>query len=651
MYLFEGTTGEFISGNTRNTITETMVGRFKDYYRRSPHEAEIRSWRESLKALALCLSTQHITNNGIALEWQLPLSGKRLDAIITGRATKTKRESAIVVELKQWSGCRPSPIGDCVVSFIAGRDRDVPHPSIQVSTYRQMLRDGHELLQSEDIDLHGCAYLHNYPFQPDDPLLDGEKFKDVLKECPIYFQENDGDLGRAIQEKVGGGDGLEFLTKILGAKTFSPAKKLLEHVAGTIEGNGDWTLVDEQLVAYNSILYYIDQAKRTREKNALIIKGGPGTGKSVVAVCVMGACCRRGTTAFHATASRAFTNNLRKVVGRRAATLFKWTMDFATVEANEVPVIVIDEAHRIKRTSVHRFTPKAKRSGKPQVDELLDAALTSVFFIDDQQAIRPDEIGSVAMIREAALGKGISVHEFELETQFRCNGSEAFVAWVETSLGMSDTVHALWDEENAFEVKFFDTPASLWATIKAKNDEGASARVMAGFCWPWSDPTPVGLVNDVKIGDWKMPWNAKPDAGALPDNIPQSHYWATDSNGIHQVGCIYTAQGFEVDYAGVIIGPDLRFDPETNQWITDRKASEDSAIKKCSNPVDVERLVKQAYRVLLSRGMKGCYIHCNDPEAQKFLKSRIKLVLSQGDVPSPNATGLGQRSHEKLNGV
>lgn len=626
MHLFHGTTGEFISGNTRNTITGTMVDRFKEYYRRSPHEAEVRSWRESLKALALCLSTENITKNGIALEWQLPLGNKRLDAIITGRSSKSPRESAVIIELKQWSSCLPSPVEECVVSFVAGRDRDVPHPSVQASTYRQVLRDGHEVLQKDEIDLHACAYLHNYPYKPDDPLLDASRFKDILKDCPIYFQQNDRELGQAIQAKVGGGDGLDLLTRMLGAKTFTPAKKLLEHVAATIEGNGDWTLVDEQLVAYNSILYHIDQSIHTKQKRALIIKGGPGTGKSVVALCVLGNCCRRGVSAFHATASRAFTNNLRKIVGRRASILFKWTMNFANAGLNEAPVIVVDEAHRIKQTSYSRFTPMAERSGKPQVDELLDAALTSVFFIDDRQSIRPDEIGSVAMIREAAIRKGIEVHEFELETQFRCNGSEAFVAWIETSLGMSDTAHALWDKENEFEVKFFDSPASLWSAIKEKSDAGFSARMMAGFCWPWSDPTEEGLVNDVTIGDWAMPWNAKPDAGRLPPGVPQSHYWATDSNGIHQVGCIYTAQGFEVDYAGVIIGPDLRYDPSADKWVTDRASSKDGAISRCKNPGDVERLVKQAYRVLLSRGMKGCYIHCIDPEAQKLLKSRTKLA-------------------------
>ena len=136
-----------------------------------------------------------------------------------------------------------------------------------------------------------------------------------------------------------------------------------------------------------------------------------------------------------------------------------------------------------------------------------------------------------------------------------------------------------------------------------------SARLVAGFCWPWSNPDSSGqLVDDVKLDGFSMPWNAMPDAGKLAPGIPKSNFWASDPNGINQVGCLYTAQGFEFDYAGVIFGRDLVYDAG---WRGNRKISQDSVVKKAAEEEFVN-LVKQTYRVLLTRGMKGCYVYFED---------------------------------------
>ena len=175
------------------------------------------------------------------------------------------------------------------------------------------------------------------------------------------------------------------------------------------------------------------------------------------------------------------------------------------------------------------------------------------------QVVRPGEVGSSELIRSAAKAElGVTPIEFELEAQFRCNGSEGFVAWVENTLGIRRTANVLWDPR---------TSSSSWSSTPRRSSRhgcgrvpltASTARLSAGFCWPWSNPRPDGtLVADVRSLDWSMPWNAKPDAAILAPGIPKSNFWATDPGGLEQVGCIYTAQGFEYEYAGVIFGRDL----------------------------------------------------------------------------------------------
>ena len=161
--------------------------------------------------------------------------------------------------------------------------------------------------------------------------------------------------------------------------------------------------------------------------------------------------------------------------------------------------------------------------------------------------------------------------------------------------------------------------------IREKHEAGHKARMTAGFCWPWSDPAKGGyLVPDVVIGDWSRPWNAKADAARLAPGIPKSHYWSIDPGGIDQVGCVYTAQGFEFDYVGVIFGEDLRYDSHSGSWVGDRSKSFDRPVKAAQTDDEVIALLKNTYRVLLTRGMRGCYVYFLDEDTRNFFRSRIK---------------------------
>ena len=376
-------------------------------------------------------------------------------------------------------------------------------------------------------------------------------------------------------------------------------------------------------VVFNSVLAQAREGFHDRKKVVLLVRGGPGTGKSVIAINLVGALARLGYNAQHATGSKAFTGNIRRVVGLRASQQFKYWNIYGRAERNEVDALILDEAHRLRAVSTNRFTPRELRSGLPQVDEIIRAAKVSVFFIDDLQVVRPEEVGSSDVIREAAARNGAELCEFELETQFRCSGSEAFVNWVDNTLDIRRTANVLWQPSDNYEFEIIDSIHDLEGMIRSRAGEGHTARLSAGFCWPWSDPNSDGtLVSDVQVDGWDMPWNAKPDAGRLAPGIPKADYWASDPGGINQVGCIYTAQGFEYDYAGVIFGRDLRYDSGSGKWIGDPSHSSDRVVRRSGE--NFLRLVKNTYRVLLTRGMKGCYVYFQDKATRDFFRSRIE---------------------------
>jgi hypothetical protein len=326
----------------------------------------------------------------------------------------------------------------------------------------------------------------------------------------------------------------------------------------------------------------------------------------------------------HVTGSKAFTENLRKSVGARAGALFKYFRDTANVD-DKLDVLILDEAHRIRTISTSRFTPAKARTGKAQIDDILDATRAAVFFIDDLQVVRPGEVGSTMMIREAAGRRSVEVREFALSAQFRANGSDSYIQWVDSTLELDRTPQVLWPADDEFEFRVVGSIWELERLIRLQATEGATARLVAGFCWPWSDPDEHGyLVPDVKVADWSMPWNAKVGARRLGPGIPGSDFWATDPAGLDQVGCVYTAQGFEFDRVGVIFGPDLVYRATEGGWIGQPDQSSDRVVRRGVTREAFTQYVKSTYRVLLTRGLRGCYVYFVDAPTRDYVLSRVE---------------------------
>jgi DUF2075 family protein len=623
MRLYSGTSSQFVEDAFRNQIAGKLKSAFFDYFRYYPSPSEVHSWQNSLRAISQVFSHADLTDHGILLEYQLPLSSKRLDCMITGHDAQS-RDSAVIIELKQWEKSEVADAEREVLSWVGGAKREVLHPSVQVNQYQEYLQDTHTAFYegNNPVRLSSCSYLHNYTPFPGDPIF-AAKFDTVLRQSPAFTADDVDELSQFLQQRLINGNGQEVLSRIEESK-YRPSKKLMEHVGNVIAGLPEYVLLDEQLVVYDKIVAVAKKGFHDRRKTVLIIKGGPGTGKSVIALRVMGELLLQGYNVHYATGSRAFTTTLRKIIGTRGSAQLKYFNSYTAAVHDVVDVLIADEAHRIRKTSQSRFIRKEDRTDTPQISELLTASKMSVFFIDDKQIVRPDEIGSVQYIREYAEKHNYRVLEYKLEAQFRCNGSEAFVNWINNTLDIERTANVLWNGTEGFDFQIFDSPLSLENSIKEKAQQGYSARMTAGFCWPWTKGlNPDGtLVEDVQIGDYKRPWNARPEAAHLPPNIPRSNLWAYDSNGINQVGCIYTAQGFEFDYVGIIFGNDLVYDLDQAAWEADKNHSYDNVVKRSKDAfLD---LVKNTYRVLLSRGLKGCYVYFTDKDTERFFRSRME---------------------------
>ena len=612
MFLLRGSVAMLGKQATANQMVPHLVERFRVEFGRSPSPSEVLSWERSIPPLLGQLADAGLDEVEVLIEYQLPRYSGRADVVLLGQHPKGG-PSCVVVENKQWSRVGLVDVEHrlVVVPGVPGQERS--HPQVQVRDYVEHLRNFNCYLGQYPRSLAGCVYLHNAT----SGSITGLRHPDLadLAVFPAFAADEVAGFRAFLTSHLAPAAGAQFADQILQSK-IAPSKQLLEHMREEVAGNPQFTLLDEQQVAFEVVLRAVEHAKRADAKEAVIITGGPGSGKSVIAVALLGELARRGYDVAHATGSRSFTRTLKKVVSRRftgVADLFQFTNQFTVAERNGMDVLIVDEAHRIRKVTSWPRMPKAKRSGIGQADELVRAARVPVFLIDEHQGVRPNEVGTVARLEEACAGNGAVVHPVDLNGQFRCGGSEAYVRWVESLLGLRPGGPQPWSGDDVFSVQLADSPLSMETELRRENEQGCVARITAGFCWPWSKPRPDGsLVDDVVIGSWRRPWNLK--ASKVVNGIPPAILWATESAGFGQVGCVYTAQGFEYEYGGVIMGGDLVW--RDDRWVADASASRDPDICRAS---DFDRLARNVYKVLLTRGLRGCMIYSVDLETQQML--------------------------------
>lgn len=589
----------------------------------SPSPGERRSWERSIPALRADLIDAGLHDVEMLVEYQLPLTSKRADVVLAGVHPRTGHPSYVVVELKQWSRAQAYEGSDTLVAIEQYGGRAVTHPAVQVEGYVDYIADFTSHLAEAEHSLVGAAYLHNATDRDVEDLL----VRPPTERSRLFTGQRRGAFAEYLAEHLAPGESGAAAADALLASRIAPSRQLLTVAADEVQRREMFVLLDEQRDAYEHVLHAVDRARRANTKRAIVVSGGPGSGKSAIALSVMGELSRQGRTVVHATGSRSFTQTLRRVAGARAPRvqkLFKYFNSFMTAEANDLDCLILDEAHRIRETSVNRYTRKAEREhAQPQIHELLSAARVPVFLLDEHQVVRPGELGTVQDIERYAAVLGIEVERISLDDQFRCGGSQVYVDWVLRLLGLEQGGPVPWTGDDGFEVEVMDSPFELDHVLGRQNEDGYTARIAAGYCWPWSDPRDDGtLVPDVVIGDWSRPWNLRGERSV--GGAPPSALWASDPAGFGQVGCIYTAQGFEYDHAGVIIGPDLVW--RDGRWVSVREANRDPDFKSRAKvpDEDFDRLVRNVYKVLLTRGMRSVHIYSTDPQTRDFLRSLVR---------------------------
>jgi len=622
--LFAGSAQEFVRMAPASELTAHLVEQFNARWG-TVTPSEERSWKRSLDALSRVVDGGTQLAAGVAVELRLPLTDKRIDASFIGRNNRGQPQ-VVLVELKQWDRVEISEFPDNVV--VGGRE--LLHPSVQVGNYAAYLRDSHSAFTEDGFALTPYAFLHDMPPTVSE-VLKGAPYRAAVREAPLFVRGEEPALRDLLSPALAGGDGMSLLPRLVTGR-YSPSKRLIESIARSLRESPVWTLLDEQRVAFNMVRGLVDKTARTGEKAVVLVIGGPGTGKSVIAVhLLVSLSAANGYRVCHATGSKAFTTNLRAIGTRGGRALFRYFNNFRhkLTSENALDVLICDEAHRIRKTSNDRFTKKTLRSEISQARELIRAARVSVFLLDERQNVRPGEIGTIAEIEEGARAEGAPTYEVNLNGQFRCNGCSPYIQWVDALLSDAPKAPGGWLSAEDYDFRVVDSPAAMEQALHQVVSGGLTGRMVAGFCWPWSDPREDGsLVDDVRIGSWRRPWNEKSreqtrGGGTSPPPERHPYYrWATERERIREVGCIYSAQGFEFDYCAVVMGPDYVW--RSGAWSASKQLSEDPALRRGAlEPDVVKALLCQTYRVLLTRGIRGTLLYSTDAATLHLLHSLV----------------------------
>ena len=623
MIVYQATKAQFLHHALDDDIEDVVLRHYRATVGQGVAKPMMDSWAHSLLEMAKVLRDDEIPDDaGVAIEYQLPQSARRIDFIITGE-DQDARPMVVIVELKQWSESRRSAKDAIVVARRGGRSGETEgtHPSYQAWTYAAYLEDFNTEVQRGQIGLRPCAYLHNH-------LRDGEidhvHYGEHIARAPLFLKHERDRLQAFIRKHVRKGDRRHVLYTIENGR-IRPSKTLADSVAGMLQGKSEFLMIDDQKVVFEAIL--AADARADQRKQVLIVQGGPGTGKSVVAVNALAALLARGRNSRFVSKNAAPREVFKaKLTGTFTATrinnLFSGSGAFVDCGADTFDTLLVDEAHRLnEKSGLYR------NLGDHQVKELIRAARCTVFFADDDQRVTLLDVGDTEELRRQAVAQGAEVTELTLASQFRCNGSDGYLAWLDDSLDIRATANSSLDTDE-YDFRVVDDPSELHRLIELKNQANNRARVVAGYCWKWpSKRDPEAWDIELPEFGYRRRWNLSDD-GSL---------WIVKPNSVEQVGCIHTCQGLELDYVGVIVGPDMVL--RDGRIVTDgtQRASSDQSVRGLKQMLRADRdsalalgdrIIKNTYRTLMTRGMKGCFVYCTDKLLADYLRRRLKPIVA-----------------------
>ena len=614
MIVYQNTKNAFIDDVVSNNIENIIHEYFQNTIGYSTSNSEINSWRNSMQYMSNILLDPEIPNDsGVVIEYQIQQTSKRIDFILTGE-NENKVSHAILIELKQWSEAQISDKDGIVSTFVGKRVREVSHPSYQVWSYAALLNGFNEAVYTSNIKLVPCAYLHNYT--PNN-VIKNDFYKSDLEKAPVFLKPDTMKLREFIKSFVKYGDSSDIILKIDRGR-IRPSKHLADSLSSMLKGNDEFVMIDDQKVIYENAISLAKKATKENKK-VLIVEGGPGTGKSVVAINLLVHLTKLGLLSQYVTknaAPRAVYESKLKGSFRKSeiSNFFTGSGGFIKSDSGTYDALIVDEAHRLNAKS-----GMFKNLGENQIKEIINASKFSIFFIDENQKVAIHDIGQKDEIRKWAEKENAEVVELELSSQFRCNGSDGYLAWLDHVLQLKETANSVF-ERDEFDFQVFDSPSKLRDEIFEKNKLTNKARLVAGYCWKWISKKDKNAF-DITFPDFDfaMQWNLTEDGMK----------WVIQPESVNEVGCIHTCQGLEVDYIGVIIGSDFIVRDGVAIANPYKRDGFDSTVRgyksmmkkdKVATKGLMDQIIKNTYRTLMTRGMKGCYIYSADSETREYFK-------------------------------
>jgi DUF2075 family protein/predicted ATPase len=615
MIVYSASKLKFQNDVMTNDIEGIVYEAYKKATGRNTGISEQTSWRNSLQYMDRILNDDEISEDStVSIEYRIPQSAKRIDFILAGQ-DGAGRDSAVLVELKQWQSAELTGKDGIVRTRFKHGETDTPHPSYQAWSYKCLLQDYNQTVQDDDIQLYPCAYLHNYL---QDDVITNKAYEPYLKEAPVFLKDDALKLRDFIKSHIKYGDKNNVMYRINNGK-IKPSKNLADQLTSMINGNNEFVLIDDQKVAYETALE-LASASLGSKKNVLIIEGGPGTGKSVLAINLLVELTKRELVAQYVTRNSAPREVYKaKLTGSfthsRIDNMFSSSGAFHSLPADTFDVLIVDEAHRLNEKS-----GLFSHLGENQVKEIITSSKLSIFFIDENQKVTLKDIGTKDEICFWSARENAHVMALVLDSQFRCNGSDGYLAWLDNTLQIRTTANETMPGID-YDFQIIDNPTELHETIKDKNKEKNKARLVAGYCWKWISKRHPDL-KDIVIDNYSATWNLNDDGQG----------WIAKPNSVSEVGCIHTSQGLEVDYIGVIIGPDLIVRDGRVVTVPSARATTDKSVhgwKKLmkedpkTTSARLDAIIKNTYRTLMTRGQKGCYIFSTDRETQEYFKKLV----------------------------
>ena len=627
MIIYEATKTEFISDITNELLIERLYQSYQEKIGRTS-KSEITSWENSLQRMSNVMQDDEIPQDAsVAIEFKIPNTSKRVDFLVAGN--NGNQDHIVIVELKQWSEVEKIESKDAVVStFLGGGIRTVTHPSYQAWSYAALIKDFNENVQEQEIELKPCAYLHNYRKRENDPLTDIH-YEEHLTKAPAFTKGEIQKLRDFIKRYIRKGDQNKLIYQIEYGR-IRPSKSLQDSLSSMLKGNEEFIMIDEQKVFYEEAYHLAIEGVKTTTKQVMVIEGGPGTGKSVMAIHLLVNLINQGLMTLYVSKNSAprevYASKLKGTIRKTEIdNLFKGSGSFINSGLNEFDIIVVDEAHRLNEKSGFYGN-----QGENQIKELIKASKFTIFFIDERQRVTLKDIGSIDLIKKYADEFDAELITGQLSSQFRCDGSDAYIAWLEDVLQIRETANT-HDYGVDYDFRVFDDPHDMLHEIEELNKINNKSRMLAGYCWEWPTKERTNTnYKDISIPEhnFEISWN-------LTDSI-----WAIDQDSVSEAGCIHTAQGLEFDYVGVIIGPDLFYQNGKVNTDYNKRAKSDQSLKgiKKMAKEDPEKanaiadeIIRNTYRTLMTRGQKGCFIFCTDPELNEYFKSRLEKTIKYND--------------------